>query len=132
MAKKQQNIDFKTLYANETIKWCRKNLGINERKRKKLDFVVMDKSRKKGRFNFLGNYCFYRNRMVIYAPNCENIYEIVSTVIHEYTHYLQSGPQYRKYEKNYYYSTNPYEREAKRNEMKYTKMCLKDIKKKLR
>ena len=132
MAKNQQNIDLKKLYANEAIKWCRKNLGINERKRKKLDFVVMDKSRKKGRFNFLGNYCFYRNRMVIYAPNCENIYEIVSTVIHEYTHYLQSGPLYRKYEKEYYYSKNPYEREAKRNEAKYAKTCLGEIRKKIR
>ena len=132
MARRYHDIELKTQYANMAIKWCRKNLGLNERKRKNLDFVVMDKSRKKGRFNFLGNYCFYRNRMVIYAPNCENIYEIVSTVIHEYTHYLQSGPQYRKYEKDYYYSTNPYEKEAKRNEDKYTKICLKEIKKKFR
>jgi hypothetical protein len=132
MAKKQQNIDLKKLYANEAIKWCRKNLGINERKRKKLDFVVMNWSRKKGRFEFMGNYCFYRNRMVIYAPNCESSYEIVATVIHEYTHYLQSGPQYRKYEKEYYYSTNPYEKEAKRNELKYAKICLNEIRKNIR
>ena len=44
------------------------------------------------------------------------LYDIVSTVIHEYTHYLQSRNLYQKYEKVYYYSTNPYEREARRNE----------------
>jgi hypothetical protein len=70
--------------------------------------------------------------MVIYAPNCENFYEIVATVIHEYTHYLHSGPLYRKYEKEYYYSKNPYEREAKRNEAKYAKTCLGEIRKKIR
>lgn len=132
MAKRHHDIELKTQYANEAIKWCRKNLGLNERKRKKLDFVVMDWSRKKGRFQFLGNYCFYKNRMVIYAPNCNSLYELIATVIHEYTHYLQSGPQYRKYEKIYYYSSNPYEREAKRNENKYTKICLKDIRKNIR
>jgi hypothetical protein len=76
-----------------------------------------------------GNYCFYRNKMTIHEPSCNTIYEVVSTVIHEYTHYLQSRPQYKIYQDHYYYSHNPYEREAKRNEDKYTKLCIKNIKK---
>ena len=132
MAKRYDDIEIKTQYAMEAYKWCRKNFGLSDTKRRKLDFIISTQQRKKGRFRFLGNYCFWRNRMVIYAPNCESLVEIVSTVIHEYTHYLQSGPQYRRYEKDYYYSTNPYEREAKRNEEKYAKICLKEIRKKIK
>ena len=75
-----------------------------------------------------GNYCFYRNKMTIHEPACETLYDVVSTVIHEYTHYLQSRTLYKKYQDKYYYSRNPYEREAKRNEEKYTKECMKYIK----
>ena len=39
--------------------------------------------------------------------------------------------KYREYELSRYYSHNPMERQAKRNEDKYTKICLKDIKKRL-
>ena len=67
--------------------------------------------------------------MTIHEPACDTLYDVVSTVIHEYTHYLQSRNMYKYYEQNYYYSTNPYEREARRNEQKYTKMCMKEIKK---
>ena len=65
---------------------------------------------------------------MIYIENCKTLDDVVSTIIHEYTHYLQSRTKYEKYEKEYYYSTNPYERQAKRNEIKYTKICLQDIK----
>jgi hypothetical protein len=132
MTKRFDDIELKKVYANHAYKWCRKYFGLSETKRRKLEFVVSDKDRKKGKFNFLGNYCFYRNKIVIYAPNCETLHDIVSTVIHEYTHYLQSGPQYRRYEKEYYYSKNPFEREAKRNEEKYAKICLKEIRKNIR
>ena len=80
-------------------------------------------------FDVYGNYCFWRNEIVIYLPNNNTIYDIVSTVIHEYTHYLQVRNTYREYEKTTYYSQNPLERQAKRNENKYTKICIKHIKK---
>ncbi len=75
-----------------------------------------------------GNYCFYRNKMTIYEPACETLYDVVATVIHEYTHYLQVRRKYREYEITRYYSQNPMEREAKRNEIKYTKECMKYVK----
>ena len=96
MAKRYDDIEIKTQYALEAFKWCRKTFGLSDTKRRKLDFSVSNKERKNGRFRFMGNYCFWRNKMVIYAPNCYTLNEVVSTVIHEYTHYLQSGPQYRR------------------------------------
>jgi Zn-dependent peptidase ImmA (M78 family) len=111
------------------IKWCREYFGLNERKKTKLIFDFTTRSRKMGNSMVYGNYCFYRNKMTIYEPACDTLYEVVATVIHEYTHYLQVRRKYREYEITRYYSQNPMEREAKRNEIKYTKECMKYIKK---
>jgi uncharacterized protein YjaZ len=128
---KRNNVDFDTKkqYAILTYKWCKRFFGANERKRTKLSFEFTTRKRSIKNSTVFGNYCFFRNKITIHEPACLTIYDVVSTVIHEYTHYLQSRTQYKVYQDNYYYSTNPYEREAKRNELKYTKMCLKEIKK---
>lgn len=128
MVKKNNNIELKKKYAILTIKWCKEFFGINERKKTKLEFEFTTRKRSIKKAMVYGNYCFYRNKMTIHEPACETLYDIVSTVIHEYTHYLQSRTLYKKYQDMYYYSRNPYEREAKRNEDKYTKECLKYIK----
>jgi len=119
----------KKRYALLVLKWCKENFGSNERKKKRLVFDFTKSKRDIKNQVLYGSYCFYQNKITIYGSNCATIYDVVSTVIHEYTHYLQSRTRYKNYEENYYYSTNPYEREAKRNEEKYTKTCIKDIKK---
>lgn len=121
--------NIKKRYVMLAIKWCKQNLGVNERKRTKLQIEVTRRSRHIKKCLVYGNYCFYRNKITIHQEACTTIEELISTVIHEYTHYLQSRNQYKIYEQTYYYSTNPYEREAKRNEEKYTKICIKEIKK---
>ena len=128
MVKKNNNIELKKKYAILTIKWCKEFFGVNERKKTKLEFEFTTRKRSIKKAMVYGNYCFYRNKMTIHEPACETLYDIVSTVIHEYTHYLQSRTLYKKYQDKYYYSRNPYEREAKRNEEKYTKECMKYIK----
>lgn len=131
MAKRTCDINLKKQYALLALKWCKENFGVNERKRTKLRFEFTERKRRIKFHEVYGNYDFYRNKMTLHESTCHTIYDVVSTIIHEYTHYLQSRPQYLKYQKNYYYSTNPYEREAKRNEDKYTKICIKDIRKQL-
>lgn len=128
MSKKSSKLILKKQYATQALKWCKVFFGENERKRTKLKFEFTNRIRTDKGHMVYGNYCFYRNKMTIHEPACETIHDIVSTVIHEYTHYLQSRPLYKIYQDNYYYSTNPYERKAKRNEEKYTKMCIKYIK----
>jgi uncharacterized protein YjaZ len=123
------DIGSKTYYAQQALKWCRSYFGPCDRKRRKLGFRVSERSRKMGNCDVYGNYCFWRNEIVIYLPNNRTIYDIVATVIHEYTHYLQSRTRYRGYEKTHYYSQNPLEKEARRNEDKYTKSCIRHIKK---
>ncbi len=131
MVKKNNNFELKKKYAILTIKWCREFFGVNERKKTKLEFEFTTRKRSIKKAMVYGNYCFYRNKMTIHEPACETLYDVVSTVIHEYTHYLQVRRKYREYEMTRYYSQNPMEREAKRNEDKYTKECLKYIKSRL-
>ena len=128
MNKRFIDINSKKRLTNLTIKWCRDFFGVNERKRTKLKVTFSYRQRKIKKSVVFGNYCFWRNVITIYLPHCNTTDEIVSTVIHEYTHYLQSRPKYQNYQKEYYYSTNPYEKEARRNEEKYTKLCYKEIK----
>lgn len=118
----------KKRYAALALKWCRENFGVNERKRRKVYFELVPKLKKSGSFIVFGHYCFWRNKIIIYEESCKTIYDVVSTMIHEYTHYLQSRTKYQKYEETHYYSQNPLEREAKRNEECYTKLCIKEIK----
>jgi len=123
------DIGSKTYYAKQTLKWCEGYFGLCDRKRRKLIFKVSERKRKMGNSDIYGNYCFWRNTITLYLPNNTTIHDIVATMIHEYTHYLQSRTKYRNYEKTHYYSQNPLEKEDKRNEEKYTNMCLKHIKK---
>ncbi len=98
MAKRTCDINLKKQYAILTLKWCKEFFGENDRKRSKLRFEFTERKRTCcGGHMVYGNYCFYRNKMTIHEPACDTIYEIVSTVIHEYTHYLQSRPQYKRY-----------------------------------
>lgn len=126
---KEVDFDTKKKYTILAIKWCRKILGLNDRKKTRLLIEVTERRRRIKGAEVYGNYCFYRNKITIHTSTCKNIHDIVSTVIHEYTHYLQSRNLYKYYEQNYYYSTNPYEREARRNEKKYTKDCIRYLKK---
>lgn len=129
MVSKENHIKLKKKYATLTIKWCRLNLGVNDRKRTKLKFEFTSRKRTIKKAMVYGNYCFWRNKITLHEPTCKSIKDVVSTIIHEYTHYLQSRTKYQEYEKKYYYSTNPYEREARRNEEKHTTACIKEIKK---
>ena len=130
MAKKPLDFESnKKKYVTLTIKWCKQNFGVNERKRTRLTIEVTSRKRTIKRSMVYGNYCFYRNKMTIHTDACKTITDLVSTVIHEYTHYLQSRNLYKQYEKTHCYFTNPCEREAKRNEEKYTKACIREIRK---
>jgi hypothetical protein len=76
-----------------------------------------------------GIYYVNENRIIVYSLNCETIDEVVSTIIHEYTHYQQSMKKYWEYFEFYYYSNHPYEKEARKNEEMFTKKCIRSIKK---
>lgn len=132
MSKRNIDEELKISYTKMALDWCIENFGVNKRKRKKLILEINHKNFSDGRMIYYGKYCFNKNKIIIYISNCETIDDVISTMIHEYTHYLQSSSLYRYYAKCYYYSQNPCERQAKRNEMKYTKECIKELNKSIR
>lgn len=115
----------KELYAYLTLEWCKMFFGKNKRRKKELLFIISPKQKKIKRSIVYGNFDISRNIIYIYLNNNNTLLEVVQTVIHEYTHYLQSSYQYKKYQKIYYYTQNPYELEARNNEEKYGNKCLK-------
>jgi hypothetical protein len=130
MAKKNVDIEVKRQYASKALKWCREFMGINKRKKTQPKVTVRINFRSDENERFIkGVYYSNENKIIVYDLNCQSLEDVVSTVIHEYTHYLQSMKKYWEYYDLYYYSTHPYERQARRNELKYTKECIKKIKK---
>ena len=70
------------------------------------------------------------NEILIYYGSIDNIKELLQTCIHEWTHQLQPiRTKYYKYPGSY--SRNPYERQARRNEDKYTPIVWKELKHKI-
>lgn len=127
--KNNQQLDYlkKIEYAKLTLFWCIDNFGKCDRKKRDLILKPKENIKYIKRSKVFGTYCSYRNTIYIYLNNCETIKDIVSTIIHEYTHYLQSSTKYSYYQSVYYYTQNPFEIEAKKNEEKYSDNCLNYI-----
>jgi Zn-dependent peptidase ImmA (M78 family) len=128
MLKKGLDIQTKRKCALLTLRWCQENLGINKRKKNKLKLVVriyFPKDEQERTCH--GSYYFEDNKIIVYEINCETIELMVATIIHEYTHHLQSGRKYWEFFKTHHYSSHPYERQAKRYEEKYAETCLFEI-----
>ena len=132
MAKRTIELELKRQYALKAIKWCRENMGVNKRKKDIPKISVRVYFRKDETERFIkGIYYSDENRIIVYHLNCDTIEEVISTVIHEYTHYLQSMKKYWEYSLTHDYNTHHYERQARRNETKYTKMCIRKIKREI-
>ena len=110
-----------------TITWCKKNLGINQRKAYKPLFFL---SSMVDDGQTCGDYDDIENEITIYYKNIEDVRELVSTVIHEWTHQLQPcRSKYKKWKGSYH--KNPLEVEAYAAEALYLSPCWRDIKKKV-
>lgn len=127
MAKRAIDIETRKKLANYTLRWCKKNLGINKRKPHPKISVRMKVRDDEG--EWYGVYIWEENRIVISLDKNKSMVDIVATVIHEYTHYLQSMRKYYEYFNTHYYSTHPYEKQAIRNSKLYSDKCLYQYKK---
>ena len=125
--KNNVNYSTKEKYALCALNWCEFNFGKCKRKKRNLVLQLSPQKKYYKRSKYFGKYCFYKNKLTIYINNCETLLDIVQTIIHEYSHYLQSRTKYEYYSKIYNYSNNPLEKEAKNNELKYGQKCLNYI-----
>lgn len=123
---KTNKIPFETQYkiVQLTHAWCKETLPAPKRRRRKPLCVMVHKSI----VQEYGNYCPRNNWLTINLGVCNNIYDIVSTTIHEYVHYIQDLKHYAKFEREVGYDKNPYEVEAREYEMEQTKKCWEQIK----
>jgi hypothetical protein len=109
--------------ASMVFTWCKKNLGVN--KRKAFDPIWSFSSLKYG--NLVGDYDDIENEITIYYKNVEDVRDLISTCIHEWTH--QNQPCRSKYNKwKGSYRKHPLEVEAYAAEALYTSPCWSDIK----
>ena len=130
MGKKIIDITLKREIAKQVLKWCKENMGVNNRRKSLPKVSVRINFRKDETERFIkGIYYSSENRIIVYSVNCETMDEVVSTIIHEYSHYQQSMKKYWEYFEFYYYSNHPYEKEARKNEEIYTKKCIRSIRK---
>lgn len=117
--------------AQKCFNWCKKKFGspISETSKKAYPSLILVPDRRRKRL--YGEYS--PSKIKIFLNVCQTKKDIVSTIIHEYTHFLQmpkSIKPYHKIQKDFEYSDNPFEKEAVLAESKFTKKCLKQIKKK--
>jgi hypothetical protein len=112
--------------ANMALRWCKREFGINNRKKYLAQWYV----RKGHTPDICGEYDDTDNEVLIYWDQCEDVRELISTCIHEWTHQLQPiTTKYYKYPGSY--SRNPYERQARYREKKYTPILWDSIKNKV-
>jgi hypothetical protein len=112
---------------NMVFTWCKKNMGVNNRKQYELTHYFTDWHDDK---NVCGEYDDSSNEVFIYYKNLKDVREMIATIIHEWKHTLQPlRTQYQKYKGPY--KGNPFEIEARRAEKLFLKPCWESIKNKV-
>lgn len=110
-----------------SVEYCVNNLGFNNRKRKQLEIHYCDTNP----YFFLevfGEYDAVNNMMYLYGDTCNTVGKLCSTVIHEYTHFLQPVlTKYKSANDEYGYLDNPFEVEARENQNKYNRYLLREM-----
>ena len=131
--KKDYNIIVtKSKFVNEVLKWCMKNMDYPTGHKYYPQVKICYYKTKRNRF---GDYASNTRLIRIFINNHSSVEELIDTIIHEYTHYLQMPTQqdqkeYNRYLKQKGYYKNPFEINARETADKYTSICLKEMKRK--
>lgn len=119
----------KKKFVQTVLEWCVQNIGSNN-KHFNLKIIYRKPTKR------MGYYQFWNNEIVIYIHDPIELYELIDTVIHEYTHHLQMPT--KKTSKEYYdkllsygYENHPMEIEARNLAKKYRNQCYDEIIKKV-
>ena len=115
--------EFKRKDAVRVMNWCKRNVGLNYRRRTlpvlEWHSVSSDKD--------MGDYDFEDNIISVYKSNHTSVIEIIHTIIHEWAHYKQSTKKYYEYSEKYNYQDNPLEIQANELADKMKWKCRKDL-----
>jgi len=112
---------------NFSLDYCYRNLGFNRRKKNQLVVNVIPHNP----YMFLevfGEYDAANNIIWIYMDTCNTVGKLCSTLIHEYTHFLQPVlTKYKSANDKYGYTKNPFEVEARENQNKHNRYLLREM-----
>jgi len=118
----------------DTMGWCLVNMKKPKRKRYGLNmpklsaFISKRKSVKEIPSNDArGEYMPYTNQIIVVPSNIQTVWELIETVIHEYTHSTQDLKHYNECNVVFGYFNNPYEVEARYEAALRTDDCCFDI-----
>ncbi len=109
-------------YVDKIYDWCTKEYGFS---RFQSDYPTISTSYQ-GKKNS-GYFLQDENHIHVYLNMHEFLTELIDTIIHEWTHYLQSPIWLSRYNKSRDYSDNPYEIEAFAVAKRDTMSCFHDI-----
>lgn len=103
-----------------TRKYCPNVSVVNVKDRKEPDYAWYEPDR-------------HTPEITINITPTSNVQNLVDSLLHEYTHYLEPNFQqrYEEYEKKYDYDHHPLEKKARKVAKKHRRKCFNDIKKEL-
>ena len=122
----------KANFVDEVLKWCMNNMDYPTGHKYYPQVKICYYKTKRNRF---GDYTSNTRLIRIFINNHISVEELIDTIIHEYTHYLQMPTQkeqieYNRYLKQKGYYKNPFEINARETADKYTSICMKEMKRK--
>lgn len=106
-------------------KWCRSNMGTNQRK--KYD-VLVTYYKSYDEDVDMGEYRYWDNEIIVYYNNTPTIKDFIRTIIHEWQHQLQPMSKYEGLHNEYGYEEHPFEKEAEAAELEHYKQLWIEIK----
>lgn len=116
----------KKRFVEEILNWCILNMKKSSKSTPNL--ILRYYYSKKA----LGQYNFYSKTITIWYPKDSDIESIVSTVIHEYQHFIEIKSNkenilYDRHNNDFGYNKNPYEVSARLAEKKFTSDCIDSL-----
>jgi hypothetical protein len=124
IAKNENNWIKYELLVDSIADWCYEKFGES----KFQEYLPWTDVENDSNLELKGEYDGSDNTIIIYSKYIDNIDDLISTVIHEYTHYLQSPGWYTRYantlNKN---DDHPYESQAESVAKSHTKKCKQDL-----
>ena len=109
----------------EVLEWCNRNLQVCKRKATPSVQLIYRNSKTK-----LGDYDPNKKLIRIYFGTNTDLLQLISTIIHEYQHYIdipnqKENDKYQKLNSTLGYISNPFEIKANQAEEKYLPECIK-------
>ena len=113
------------------LDWCFAHLGENKRIKKEL---VLELDYVEPKTSGFAEYEIEEDRIIrIFMQSVNTFYDLIASIIHEYTHDLQPVTSYydKLFEKYKYYSRHPFEKQATKMENRFVLVCWEDIRHKI-